>query len=210
MKRLIPYLFSLLPCTVFAQGIDLPDIPNPPGDEIPYLILRNQGFVTLDHNANPEMASIALFRVNLDSKHHKYRLKVFTEEYHNGVLVASDTLMNTLNTYSYFLEGKQRNGFINDLKFFTLKAENHCALEIRTLAMNIHKDLILEPEKPEEHFYLFPFGNTPWILNRKTPVLIFGSYRTENPKDHPSDQERLLETSAHYILVQYLMTEPEN
>lgn len=208
MKLLTLFVFFLILSPVFSQVENLPDPYHGYQENLPFIFYNRSEITTLDL-FNPAISAMEVFQFDMGSFQNKYHLKIFTQELRYGKVVATDTLFNAANTYSYFVEGQYRNGFYNEIKIFTLKHMNYCSADIRTYAFSTQADLSLQAEGKEDDFLLKDFKETQWKLNEAIPLLIFAFPGPDSPAQEDDSPEILMKTSEYAILVNYLISSYE-
>ncbi len=56
--------------------------------------------------------------------HKEYKLQIFADEFVNGKLIKTDTLVNYKNDYGFWIDEEYNQGFIDQIKIFTKTEEN--------------------------------------------------------------------------------------
>ncbi|BAO74603.1 hypothetical protein WPG_0373 [Winogradskyella sp. PG-2] len=98
---------------------------------------------TLDLIEALELASIRIHKFDIGKFDKEYKLQIFSDEYVNGKLIKNDTIVDYKNDYSFWIDGKYNQGFIDQIKIFTKTDENNSTLSIKTYALHTQKEINL-------------------------------------------------------------------
>ena len=104
---------------------------------------KQSKMTTLDLLEALELASIRAHKFDIGKFDKEYKFQVFADEYVNGKLIKTDTLVNYKNDYAFWIDGKINQGFIDQIKIFTKTEENRSKLNIRTYALGTTKEINL-------------------------------------------------------------------
>ena len=97
----------------------------------------------------------------------EYKFQIFADEYVNGKLTKTDTLLDYKNDYGYYVDGDFKQGFIDQLKIFTKTDDNQCELKITTYALGTKKEISLEKVDDRQFYKWREYEETSWKLNQK-------------------------------------------
>lgn len=182
--------------------------------------LYNQSeMTTLDLLQALELAFIRIHKFDIGTFDKEYKLQIFADEYINGKLIKTDTLVDYKNDYGYWIDGKYNQGFIDQIKVFTKTEENYSRLNIRTYALGTTKEINLGKTDNRQFYNWREYENTTWELNKKIPLLIFASSWLDkkynfhrfcgvvNLKENDEGTQELLDFSPNYIVINYKVSE---
>lgn len=100
---------------------------------------------------------------------------IFSDEYVQGKLIKTDTLLEYTNDYTYWVNKSYNQGFIDQIKIFTKTEENNSILKIKTYALDTTKEINLGKTDHRQFYHWREYDNTKWKLDVKVPLLIFAS-----------------------------------
>jgi hypothetical protein len=174
---------------------------------------------TLDLLEALELASVRIHRFNIGIFDKEYRLQIFSDEYHNGEFIKSDTLIDFKNDYGFWIDGEYNQGFIDQIKILTKTTENNSTLKIMTYALSSKREINLEKTDSRQFYNWREYEDTKWKLNEKIPLLIFASSWLDkkynihrfcgvvNLKENDEETTELLTSSPNYIVINYKISE---
>jgi hypothetical protein len=174
---------------------------------------------TLDLLEALDLASIRIFKFGLGSFDKEYKFQIFADEYLDGKLVNTDTLLDHTNVYGFFIEEDYFPGFIDQLKIFTKTEENQSELRLNTYAFSIKKEVSLNINDERQFFIWREYKDATWKLNQKVPLLVFASSWLDKKYDfhrfcgvvklaeNEKDTKELLKSSPNYITISYKVSE---
>ena len=171
-----------------------------------------------------EFAGIRVYKFNLGQFDKKYIYYVMTDEYLDGKIVNTDTLIAYYNDYHYYQRGTEDYflDYIDQIKIFTKEEENKLKLNIRTYAMSTKKELKYEKKNDKQFYNLRRYINSSWILDKKIPLLVYASSWEDKKygfqrfcgaselEENDKDTEELLSSSPHYFLISYKVVSEDN
>lgn len=218
MKSLL--LFSLLSILIFhpsvAQEIK-PDRRMQIQKEDAHNAYHSDEINQLDVLQALEFAGIQVKKFNLGKFDTIYQFFLVAEEYRNGQLVDTDTLLSGSNKYHYYERGRKEyfHDFIDQIKFVTKDTDNKSKMKISTYAVSGTRTLELEKFDEKQFFVWRSYRNTHWRLNQKIPLMIFASSWKDKVHDfhrfcgrvileeNDEDTQELLRESPTYIQISY-------
>jgi hypothetical protein len=174
---------------------------------------------TLDLLEALELASVRIHKFNIGTFDKEYRLQIFSDEYHNGEFIKSDTLIDFKNDYGFWIDGEYNQGFIDQIKILTKTTENNSTLKIMTYALGSKREINLEKTDSRQFYNWREFEDAKWKLNEKIPLLIFASSWLDkkynihrfcgvvNLKENDKETTELLTSSPNYIVINYKISE---
>ena len=184
--------------------------------------LYNQSEMTsLDLLEALTLASVRIHKFKIGAFDKEYRLQIFADEYVNGSLIKTDTIIDYKNDYGFWIDGEHNQGFIDQIKIFTKTEENNSLLNIKTYALSSRKEINLGKTDSRQFYNWREYENTQWKLNEKIPLLIFASSWLDkkhnfhrfcgvvNLKENDEGTTELLTSSPNYIVVNYKISELE-
>jgi hypothetical protein len=166
-----------------------------------------------------DLASIRIHKFALGEFDKEYKLRIVADEYYQGEIVNTDTLLDYNNLYSYGVDGKHYPGYIDQIKVFSKTEDNQAELLIKTYALSTKKEISLTREDERQFFNWREFEKTPWEIDKKVPLLIFASSWLDKKHDfhrfcgvvmlNDGDKEtkQLLRSSPNYIIISYQVSE---
>merc|ERR1711974_210714 len=166
-----------------------------------------------------ELASIRVFKFDIGTFDKEYALLIFADEYVNGKLIKTDTLVDYRNDYGFSIDGEINQAFIDQIKIFTKTEENYSKLNIRTYSMGTTKEINLAKTDNRQFYNWRAYNETKWKLNEKIPVLIFASSWLDKKhnfhrfcgvpilKENDERTQELLDFSPNYIVINYKISE---
>jgi len=184
--------------------------------------LYNQSKITtLDLIEALELASIRIHKFDIGNFDKEYKLQIFSDEYIQGKLIKTDTLLEFTNDYGFWVDGNYNQGFIDQIKIFTKTDENNSVLKIKTYAMDTTKEINLGKTDHRQFYNWREYENTTWKLNENIPLLIFASSWLDkennfhrfcgvvNLKENDKKTNELLTSSPNYIVINYKISQVE-
>ncbi len=219
MKKLFLLSLLLISISVYSQS-EKPVDNRPQIEKEDSNDMYNQSkMTTLDLLEALELASIRAHKFDIGTFDKEYNFQVFADEYVNGKLIKTDTLVNYKNDYGFWIEGEYNQGFIDQIKIFTKTEENQSTLNIRTYALGTTKEINLGRTDNRQFYNWREYEETKWKLNEKVPLLIFASSWLDkkynfhrfcgvvNLKENDERTQELLDYSPNYIVINYKISE---
>ena len=74
---------------------------------------KQENITTLDFLEALELASIRIHKFDIGIFVKEYKLLIFADEYTNGILIKTDTIVNFNNEYAFWIDGELNLGFID-------------------------------------------------------------------------------------------------
>jgi hypothetical protein len=146
---------------------------------------------------------------------------IFADEYINGKVTKTDTLLDSTNDYGFWIDDKYNQGFIDQIKIFTRTESNNSVLRIKTYALSTQKEINLEKTDNRQFYNWREYEKTDWKLDEKVPLLIFASSWLDkqynfhrfcgvvNLKENDKRTIELLTSSPNYMVINYKITKTE-
>jgi len=221
MKQLILIILTFLSLNLYSQTQKIVDKRSQLEKEDSNDMYNQSKITTLDLIEALELASIRIFKFDIGNFDKEYRLQIFSDEYVNGKLIKTDTLIDYKNDYSFWIDENYNQGFIDQIKIFTKTEENNCTLSLNTYALGSKKEINLGKTDHRQFYNWREYEDTKWKLNEKIPLLVFASSWLDKKYNFhrfcgvvklKGDDERtieLLESSPNYIVINYKISELE-
>lgn len=221
MKKIILFSILLLTLNVFGQSEVAMDNRSQLEKEDSNNMYRYNEISKLDLIEALELASIRIHKFDIGTFEKLYRLQVFADEYVNGKLIKTDTLIDYQNDYSFWIDEQYNQGFIDQIKIFTKTEENYSKLNIRTYALEATEEINLGKTDHRQFYEWRAYEETKWKLNQKIPLIIFASSWLDkeynfhrfcgvvNLKENDERTQELLNFSPNYIVINYKISEIE-
>jgi hypothetical protein len=218
MKPLLITLITLLPLSAISQEA-LKDNRTQLQKEDSFNLYNQEDITTLDMLEALDLASIRIHKFALGRFDKKYNLQIIADEYYQGKIVNTDTLVDYNNTYLYWIDEKDYGGVIDQIKIFTKTDNNQAELMIKTYSMSTRKEVSLDIEDERQFFVWRAFENAEWKLEQKVPLLVFASSWLDKKYDFhrfcgvmklnegERDTKKLFRDSPNYILISYRVFE---
>jgi len=151
----------------------------------------------------------------------KYKLYIIKEEFLNGKIFSSDTLIDFGNTYNYHKSEKMYYDFIDQITIITkdIPEEKKSQFIIKTYAMSINSVIEMKNTEKENPLHWRRYTDTKWELNKKIPLLIYASSWLDKKnglrrfcgakylKENDKDTDELLNHSPNYVKISYVVCE---
>lgn len=221
MKKLILILIAFLSVNLYSQTEKKLDKRSQLEKEDANNLYSQSKISTLDLIEALELASIRVHKFDIGEFNKEYKLHIFSEEYVNGKLIKTDTLLDFKNDYGFWIDGNYNQGFIDQIKVFTKTDENNSVLKIRTYALETRKQINLGKTDHRQFYHWREYENTKWKINEKIPLLIFASSWLDKIgnfhrfcgvvklKENDEKTTELLTSSPNYIVINYKISEIE-
>jgi hypothetical protein len=221
MKKLFLLPILLISISVYSQSEKPIDNRTQTEKEDSNDMYNQSKMTTLDLLEALELASIRVHKFDIGTFDKEYKLEIFADEYVNGKLIKTDTLVNYTNDYGFWIDGEYNQGFIDQIKIFTKTDENQSTLNIRTYALETTKEINLGKTDNRQFYNWREYEETKWKLNEKVPLLIFASSWLDkeynfhrfcgvvNLKKNDERTQELLDYSPNYIVINYKVSEIE-
>jgi hypothetical protein len=174
---------------------------------------------TLDLLQAIEMAGITINKFSIGSFDREYTIRVILEEFKDGIVIETDTILQTSNKYSYFVKGKEGYyvSYIDSLKIFTKEEATSLTLKFRTYAMSSKEIIEIEKYDKDSFYNIRSFVDTEWKHNEKIPLLVYASSWEDkeygyhrfcgvvNLRKNDASTQELLSSSPHYFMISYVV-----
>jgi len=171
-----------------------------------------------------EFSGIRIFKFNLGQFDKKYAFYIFTDEYLDGKITKTDTLVAYSNEYHYYQVGSEDYflDYIDQIKIFTKEEENKLNLKICTYAMSTDKELTYDKTNDDQFYNLRRYINTAWKPDKKISLLVFASSWEDKKhgfqrfcgsaelQENDKGTKELLSSSPHYFLISYKAVPEDN
>jgi len=219
MKKLLTIFLILISFNIQSQSNNIEDQQSQLEKEDPDNLYNEANISKLDLIEALELASIRIHKFNIGDFDKEYNLQIFAEEYFEGKLIKTDTLLDYTNDYDFEVDEEFYQGFIDQIKIFSKTDENNSILDIRTYALSSKSEINLAKNDYRQFYTWREYANTKWELNKQIPLLIFASSWLDKKynfhrfcgvvklKDDDEKTEELLNSSPNYIIVSYKITE---
>ncbi len=221
MKKIFLITFLLSSLVSFSQS-------KKPVDNRPQLEREDSSdkynqskMTTLDLLQALELASIRAHKFDIGTFEKEYKFQVFADEYVNGKLIKTDTLVNFINDYGFWIDEEYNQGFIDQIKIFTKTEENYSKINIRTYSLGVTKELNLGKTDNRQFYTWREYEETKWELNKKVPLLVYASSWLDKKynfhrfcgvvklKENDEGTQELFDNSPNYIVINYKISETE-
>lgn len=219
MKIFILILIAFLPFKSISQTKKVVDSRSQLEKEDSNDLYNQSEITTLDLLEALDLASIKIHKFKIGIFDREYKIEIFADEYVNGELINSDTLLDFINDYGFWIDGKYNQGFIDQIKFFTKTEENKSTLKISTYSLIAQKEINLGRSDNRQFYVWREYENTQWKLNENIPLLIFASSWLDKKlnthrfcgviklKENDVRTTELLTSSPNYIVINYKISE---
>lgn len=219
MKKLFLVSLLLISVNIYSQSKKPLDKRSQLEKEDSNDMFNQSKMTTLDLLEALELASIRIHKFDIGTFEKEYNLQIFADEYVNGKLIQTDTLLNFKNDYGFWIDGKYNQGFIDQLKIFTKTEDNQSTLNIRTYSVETTKKINLKKIDNRQFYKWRAYKESKWKLDRKVPLLIFASSWLDNQhnfhrfcgvvnlKENDKRTQELLDHSPNYIVINYKISE---
>ena len=223
MKKIIIVLLLLTTHLSFAQGfkkdkrmqIQKEDSNNK---------LKSDKVTTLDLMQALELEGIHINKFNIGDFDQTYNLFIMADEYENGKIVKTDTLLAENNEYTFWEGGSEKyfHDYIDQIKVFAKDSANKSLLNIRIYSVETRKNIALKKTDDRQFFNWRAYTDTKWKLNEKVPLMVFASsWEDKKYKFHrfcgvvnlakdDKGTEELLSSSPNYIVISFKTTKGES
>lgn len=184
-------------------------------------IYKSENISSLDLLQALEISGISIHKYNLGKFTIKCHLYILVDEYTNGEIVKTDTILNEDNTYHYYLESDTVYyiDYIDQIKVISKLEDDILKLQFITYAQDFLYKIKYKLTEDGQFFKLRDFKETKWELNRKIPLLVFASswrdvkYNYQrfcgvvNLSVGDKDTKLLLDRSPKYFEIYYKVVE---
>ncbi|MBE9510375.1 MAG: DUF5041 domain-containing protein [Bacteroidetes bacterium] len=171
-----------------------------------------------------EVAGIRIYKFNIGEFDKKYNFYLMVDEYIDGEIVKTDTLIDDNNQYHYYETGTKEYflDFIDQIKIFTKDEENKSSLHIRTYKISTKKEIVYKKTDENQFYNWRSYSITSWKLDKKIPLMVYASSWKDkkygfhrfcgvvNLSQNDERTEKLLSSSPHYFVIYYKVTDIEN
>ena len=221
MKKFALLIFLMLGLAAHAQDKNPVDQRTQLEKEDSSDLYRQGEITTLDLLEALELAGVRVHKFQIGTFDKEYKLQIFADEYIQGKLIKSDTLVDFKNDYGFWIDGEYNQGFIDQIKIFTKTEDNYSKLNIRTYALGTTKEINLGRTDHRQFYNWRAYQDTQWKMNQKVPLMIFASSWLDktynfhrfcgviNLKENDEDTQELLDYSPNYIVINYKISQAE-
>jgi hypothetical protein len=169
-----------------------------------------------------EALGIHVYKFDIGIFDTTYRFITTIDEFINGKMIKTDTLLNTLNTYSFYEKGVTEYywDYIDQIKVITKqeilkKDTNTFSIHLQTYGEGVKKTFKYAKRDSQQFYSWVGYLDTQWKINKKIPLLIFASSwydkkydiqrfcGARNLKGNDPQTIELLSSSPRYYLVSY-------
>jgi hypothetical protein len=168
-----------------------------------------------------EFQGIQLNKFKLGEFDKTYKIYLIADEYLNGKIISSDTILNTVNTYTHFEDGKPFYDYIDQITILTqdFPEERKSKLSIKTYGVSMTTFLEMKNTEKENYLNWRKYIDTKWTLNKKNPLLVYASSWLDKKfgirrfcgvnylKENDKGTNELLKYSPNYVMISYLISE---
>ncbi|MDW5288270.1 hypothetical protein [Formosa sp. PL04] len=168
-----------------------------------------------------EFKGIQINKFKLGEFVKSYKLYVIADEFLDGKMISSDTILNTSNTYTHFESETPFYDYIDQITVITedIPEENKSKLSIKTYSVSMSTILEMKHTKKENYLNWRKYVDTKWALNKKIPLLIYASsWRDETfgisrfcgvnyLKENEEGTNELLNYSPNYVKISYVVSD---
>ena len=221
MKKFALLIFLMIGLAAHAQDENPVDQRTQLEKEDSSDLYRQGEITTLDLLQALELAGVRVHKFQIGTFDKEYKLQIFADEYIQGKLIKSDTLVDFKNDYGFWIDGEYNQGFIDQIKIFTKTEDNYSKLNIRTYALGTTKEINLGRTDHRQFYNWRAYQDTQWKMNQKVPLMIFASSWLDktynfhrfcgviNLKENDEDTQELLDYSPNYIVINYKISQAE-
>jgi Domain of unknown function (DUF5041) len=164
------------------------------------------------------IAGIRIHKFDLGEFDKKYDFYVIVDEFVEGKIVKTDTILNETNEYTSPKLGEKGyyTHYIDQLKLISRDDETKSQVKFFTYFVETRTyDLVCKKNKKNQFYAWRDFGDTSWKLNQKIPVAVFASSWEDKKynvqrfcgvvklEDGEKQTEELLTSSPHYYRISY-------
>ncbi len=170
-----------------------------------------------------EFAGIKVNKFNIGTFDKKYKFEVMVDEYKQGSIVNSDTILSYNNEYVFYPK-QDTNYYINyfdQIKVISKIEDTVLTMQFSTYSMGFRHKINYSKASEETYYRFRTYNDTKWKLNKKVPLFIYASswedkdskYQTfcgvVSLSEGDSRTIQLLDSSPHYYIVNYKISELE-
>src|SRR5690606_11692235 len=141
MKKLLTIFLILISFNIQSQSNNIEDQQSQLEKEDPDNLYNEANISKLDLIEALELASIRIHKFNIGDFDKEYNLQIFAQEYFEGKLIKTDTLLDYTNDYDFEVDEEFYQGFIDQIKIFSKTDENNSILDIRTYALSSKSEI---------------------------------------------------------------------
>lgn len=184
--------------------------------EDPQNMFRTDQISDLDILQALELAGIGIYKFNLGKFDKKYELVLFIDEYVNGELIKSESIMSTSNEYPYIIDGGSDYfiDFMDQIKILTKQENNKLTIDVKSYKMNVRKLIHIEKKEKYYNYHFRRYSETTWKLDKNIPMLLYAtSWKDERGivrfcgtvklSENDEETKMLLSNSPHYFIINY-------
>ena len=168
-----------------------------------------------------EVAGIRIYKFNLGDFNKKYNFILLVDEYVEGIIINTDTLIYSSNEYHYFEKGKKDYflDYIDQIKILTKVEDGKIEFHIKTYEIWFKKEIAYQKKDEDQFYNLRNYTDTKWALDHKVPLLVYASSWEDKKhgfqrfcgvtklSENDEDTDELLSLSPHYFVISYKVTE---
>lgn len=170
------------------------------------------------------LMGISIHKFRLGEFDKKYTLAILIDEYQDGKLIDSRTLINNNNIYYHWPEPADENSqpffdYIDQISFYAKETDGEVAISISTYSFSLKNNIKQNKTRDGQFYNWRRYSKTEWKLNEPIPMLVYASSWYDKEFDFDrfcgtvdlsrsiADTKELLESSPHYFIVSYKVSE---
>jgi hypothetical protein len=220
-KILLTSLLCLLFSTSFAQK-STKDYRSQTQKEDGNNKWRSEDINQLDMLHALSINGIRIHKFKIGDFDKAYQFDMIIDEYLNGNLVKTDTILSETNEYSEMNKGEKgyMTHFIDQIKVISQDDDNKSKLKIFTYLLESRSiEIICKKDKKDQFYSWRNYADVAWKLNQKIPLMIFASswedkqYKFQrfcgvvNLEENEKQTLELLNSSPQYYKISYAINE---
>jgi hypothetical protein len=168
-----------------------------------------------------ELSGIAINKFYFGTFDKQYNFILIIDEFKDGKIANSDTVLNDNNEYHYYTTGSKEvsTDYIDQLKIFSKTQDTSLIFYFKIYDMSFKKNIQFKKYDKNSYYYFRSYFDTKWSLNEKIPLLVYASSWLDkkggfqrfcgvaNLTRNSDKTTELLTSSPHYFMISYLVTE---
>jgi hypothetical protein len=181
---------------------------------------KSDRVTTLDLIHALEWDGIHINKFDIGEFDQTYNIFIMADEYENGKIVKTDTLLAENNEYTFYEEGKEKyfHDYIDQIKVISKDSAHKSRLSVRIYSVEVFNNIALKKTDDRQFFNWRAYTDTKWKLNEKVPLMVFASsWEDKKYKFHrfcgvvnlakdDKGTEELLSSSPNYIVISFKTT----
>ena len=171
------------------------------------------------------IAGIRVHKFKLGDFDKAYQFHVIIDEFVNGKITKTDTILNETNEYTEPIRGEKGYNvhFIDQIKIISQDDDNKSKLKIFTYLLESRSiEIACKKDKKDQFFSWRNYADATWKLNQKIPLMVFASswedtkYHFQrfcgvvNLEENEKQTLELLNSSPQYFRISYAVSEIKN